>query len=38
MSVRKLYMGAVPTVDMGRPDGQLYDKIFQKFHGEIFPV
>jgi hypothetical protein len=24
----KIYMGAVGTVDMGRPDGQLCDKIF----------
>jgi hypothetical protein len=25
-------------MDMGRPDGQLCDKIFQKFRREIFPV
>jgi len=24
----KIYLGTVRTVDMGRPDGQLYDKIF----------
>jgi len=23
---------------MGRPDGQLCDKIFRKFCGEIFPI
>jgi hypothetical protein len=34
----KIYAGAVRTVDMGRPDEQLCDKIFQKFRGEIFPV
>jgi hypothetical protein len=34
----KIYLGAVRTVDMGRPDGQLCDKIFQKFIREIFPV
>jgi len=34
----KIYLGAVRTVDMGRSDGQLCDKIFQKFRGEIFPV
>jgi hypothetical protein len=31
-------MGPVRTVDIGHPDGQLYDKIFQKFREEIFPV
>jgi len=31
-------LGAVRTVEMGRPDSQLCDKIFQKFRGEIFPV
>jgi hypothetical protein len=33
-----LYLGAIRTVDMGRPDGQLCDEIFQKFREEIFPV
>jgi hypothetical protein len=34
----KIYVGAVRTVAMGRPDGQLYDKIFWKFCEEIFPI
>jgi hypothetical protein len=38
MSVRQNILGHRQTVDMGRPDGQLCDKIFQKFRGEIFPV
>jgi hypothetical protein len=29
-------MGTVRTVDMGRPDEQLCDKIFQKFTGKSF--
>jgi hypothetical protein len=35
MSVRQI---AGKSIDMGRPDGQLCDKIFQKFREEIFPV
>jgi len=38
MTSGKIYMGAIRTVDMGRPDRQLYDKIFWEFRGEIFPV
>jgi hypothetical protein len=31
MSVRKNIAGRHPDGDMGRPDGQLCDRIFQKF-------
>jgi hypothetical protein len=39
MSFRQNIPGRRPDgMDMGRSDGQLGDKIFQKFYGEIFPV
>jgi hypothetical protein len=31
-------MGVRKNMPGSRPDGQLYDKIFQNFRGEIFPV
>jgi len=38
MSVRQNIAGRRPNGGHGRPDGQLWDKIFQNFCWEIFPV
>jgi hypothetical protein len=38
MSVRKNFAGRHPDGGHGHPDGQLCDRIFQKFRGEIFPA